>query len=83
LDIITERVPPVAQVRTLAASRLELWLQNPKLNRPAQDLLLAVCANCATHGARDVEVIAHLVKVRLKTKALVQFYLTAMRWAPN
>lgn len=69
----------LVQVRVLAAPRLELWLQNLKLNRPAQELLISVCVNCTTYNARDNEVVAQLVKIRLKTKALVQLYLTGIK----
>lgn len=69
----------LAEVRLAAVPRLELWMQNPKLMRPAQELLMAVCLNCNTHSQRDVEVISQLVKIRLKTKALINLYLTCIR----
>ncbi|XP_046407555.1 integrator complex subunit 1 [Ischnura elegans] len=69
----------LVEVRLTAASRLEMWLQNPKLTRPAQELLLSVCTNCSSHTQRDVEVISHLVKIRLKTKALINLYLGGIR----
>ncbi|KAG8225318.1 hypothetical protein J437_LFUL001933 [Ladona fulva] len=69
----------LVEVRLTAASRLEMWLQNPKLTRPAQELLLSVCTNCSSHTQRDVEVISHLVKIRLKTKALIHLYLGGIR----
>jgi integrator complex subunit 1 len=64
-----------------AAPRLEMWLQNPKLMRPAQELLMSVCLNCSTHTQRDVEVISQLVKIRLKTKALINLYLSCIRYS--
>ncbi|XP_022109567.1 integrator complex subunit 1-like isoform X2 [Acanthaster planci] len=67
------------EVRLLAASRLEMWLQNPKLTRPAQELLMAVCLNCDTHDQEDVEVIGHLIKIRLKTKPLINHYMLSMK----
>ncbi|XP_038064280.1 integrator complex subunit 1-like [Patiria miniata] len=67
------------EVRLLAATRLEMWLQNPKLTRPAQELLMAVCLNCDTHGQEDVEVIGHLIKIRLKTKPLINHYMLSMK----
>nr|CAD7453362.1 unnamed protein product [Timema tahoe] len=69
----------LAEVRLTSASRLEMWLQNPKLMRPAQELLMSVCVNCNTHTQKDVEVISHLVKIRLKTKALINLYLSCIR----
>jgi Protein of unknown function (DUF3677). len=68
------------QVRVASAPRLEMWLQNPKMMRPAQELLMAVCVNCSSHTQRDVEVISHLVKIRLKTKALINLYLSCIRY---
>lgn len=67
------------EIRLLAAPRLEIWLQNPKLMKPAQELLLSICVNCSTHSAKDIQVIAYLAKIRLKTKALINFYLTCIR----
>jgi integrator complex subunit 1 len=69
------------QVRVTSAPRLEMWLQNPKVMRPAQELLMSVCVNCSTHTQRDVEVISHLVKIRLKTKALINLYLSCIRYS--
>uniref|UniRef100_K9IQL1 Uncharacterized protein n=1 Tax=Desmodus rotundus TaxID=9430 RepID=K9IQL1_DESRO len=67
------------EVRLMAVQRLEMWLQNPKLTRPAQDLLMAVCVNCGTHSAEDVDVISHLVKIRLKPKVLLNHYMLCVR----
>ncbi|KAK7791007.1 hypothetical protein R5R35_007901 [Gryllus longicercus] len=69
----------LVEVRLAVVPRLELWLQNPKLMRPAQELLMAVCLNCNTHSQRDVEVISQLVKIRLKTKAVINLYLSCFR----
>ncbi|KAJ9601644.1 hypothetical protein L9F63_000177 [Diploptera punctata] len=69
----------LVEVRILSAPRLEMWLQNPKLMRPAQELLMSICLNCSTHTQRDIEVISHLVKIRLKTKALINLYLSCIR----
>lgn len=68
------------QVRVLVAPRLEVWLQNPKLTRPAQELLMSLCVNCIGHTQRDVEVISALVKIRLKTKNLINNYLAGVRY---
>uniref|UniRef100_T1J830 Uncharacterized protein n=1 Tax=Strigamia maritima TaxID=126957 RepID=T1J830_STRMM len=68
-----------SEVRLIAATRMELWLQNPKLMRPAQELLLSVCLNCNQHNQQDVEVISHLIKIRLKTKPLINHYLFCIR----
>ncbi|XP_048186404.1 integrator complex subunit 1 isoform X1 [Perognathus longimembris pacificus] len=67
------------EVRLLAVQRLEMWLQNPKLTRPAQDLLMSVCMNCNTHGPEDMDVISHLIKIRLKPKVLLNHYMLCVR----
>ncbi|MGH0122324.1 UNVERIFIED_CONTAM: hypothetical protein FKN15_003115, partial [Acipenser sinensis] len=66
-------------VRQMTVQRLEMWLQNPKLTRPAQDLLMSVCMNCNTHGAEDMEVASSLIKIRLKPKVLLNHYMLCVR----
>ncbi|XP_019614901.1 PREDICTED: integrator complex subunit 1-like [Branchiostoma belcheri] len=68
-----------AEVRLMAVQRLEMWLQNPKLTRPAQELLMSVCLNCVTQDPQDVEVVSALIRVRLKTKPLINHYNSCMR----
>lgn len=63
----------------MVAGKLEVWLQNAKLVRPAQELLLAVCVNCFTHTQRDYDVISTIVKMRLKTKSLGNFYVSCIK----
>ncbi|KAL7979401.1 hypothetical protein Chor_015425 [Crotalus horridus] len=67
------------EIRQMAVQRLEMWLQNPKLTRPAQDLLMSVCMNCNTHSAEDVEVVSNLIKIRLKPKVLLNHYMLCVR----
>ncbi|XP_072838924.2 integrator complex subunit 1 [Pogona vitticeps] len=67
------------EIRQMAVQRLEMWLQNPKLTRPAQDLLMSVCMNCNTHGSEDVEVVSNLIKIRLKPKVLLNHYMLCVR----
>ncbi|KAK7174477.1 hypothetical protein R3I93_001635 [Phoxinus phoxinus] len=67
------------EVRLMAVQRLEMWLQNPKLTRPAQDLLMSMCMNCNTHGSDDMEVISNLIKIRLKPKVLLNHYMLCVR----
>ncbi|RWS07795.1 Integrator complex subunit 1-like protein [Dinothrombium tinctorium] len=66
----------VMKVRLIVSQRLEIWLQNPKLTRPAQDLLLALCMNCNEH---DTDVISSLVKMRLKMKPLMNHFVFCIR----
>ncbi|XP_045571005.1 integrator complex subunit 1 isoform X1 [Salmo salar] len=67
------------EVRLMAVQRLEMWLQNPKLTRPAQDLLMSLCMNCNSHGADDMEVISNLIKIRLKPKVILNHYMLCVR----
>ncbi|XP_042293672.1 integrator complex subunit 1 isoform X1 [Sceloporus undulatus] len=67
------------EIRQMAVQRLEMWLQNPKLTRPAQDLLMSVCMNCNTHSSEDVEVVSNLIKIRLKPKVLLNHYMLCVR----
>ncbi|XP_076239229.1 integrator complex subunit 1 isoform X3 [Calliopsis andreniformis] len=67
------------EIRNIAVPRLEVWLHNPKLMRPAQELLSYICYNCTSHTQRDVEVISQLVKMRLKTKAVINLYLNGVK----
>jgi len=63
----------------MVAGKLEVWLQNAKLARPAQELLLAVCVNCTSRTQRDFDVISTIVKMRLKTKAMGNFYVLCIK----
>ncbi|KAJ4932091.1 hypothetical protein JOQ06_010521 [Pogonophryne albipinna] len=67
------------EARLMAVQRLEMWLQNPKLTRPAQDLLMSLCMNSITQGADDMEVISNLIKIRLKPKVLLNHYMLCVR----
>lgn len=67
------------EIRNIAVPKLEMWLHNPKLMRPAQELLSYICYNCTSHTQRDVEVISQLVKMRLKTKAVINLYLNGVK----
>lgn len=69
----------ISEVRSQVAHRLETWLQNPKLTRPAQDLLLTVCMNCNQHNKHDVEVIGYLIRIRLKTKPVVNHFMQCVK----
>lgn len=50
-----------------------------QLTRPAQDLLTSVCMNCSTHSTEDMDVISHLIKIRLKPKVLLSHYMLCIR----
>ncbi|KAG8191071.1 hypothetical protein JTE90_008385 [Oedothorax gibbosus] len=69
----------ISEVRLNVSQKLEIWLQNPKLTKPAQELLLAVCLNCNQHNQHDVEVISQLVKIRIKAKPIINHYLQCMK----
>ncbi|XP_063991596.1 integrator complex subunit 1 [Diachasmimorpha longicaudata] len=67
------------EIRNISVPRLEMWLHNPKLMKPAQELLIYICYNSTTHTQRDIEVISQLVKMRLKTKAVISLYLNGVK----
>lgn len=67
------------EVRLLSAQKLEMWLQNPKLTRSAQDLLMSVCLNCGQNDPNDVEVLSSLIKMRMKTKPLLNHFLACLK----
>ncbi|GFQ87230.1 integrator complex subunit 1 [Trichonephila clavata] len=69
----------ISEVRLQVSQKLEMWLQNPKLTKPAQELLLAVCLNCNQHNQHDVEVISQLIKIRIKAKPIINHYLQCMK----
>lgn len=71
----------LGEVRALASlgGRLEHWMHNGKLMKPAQELLTYLCYNVTGLGQRDNEVLANLVKMRLKTKPLINIYMTCLR----
>lgn len=78
----------VVDVRLAAVQRLEMWLQNPKLSRPAQDLLLFICFNCGQRSGgmgepKELEVATQLLKLRLKNKQLLTHYLICLRELMN
>lgn len=50
-----------------------------KLARASQELLMSVCMNCSQKDGSDLEVIAQLIKMRMKTKPLINHYLACMR----
>lgn len=72
-------VSGIGEVRAMAVTRLELWIHNGKLMKPAQELLTYICYNVTSHSARDHEVLSNLVKMRLKTKALINIYMGCIR----
>ena len=63
------------EIRHLVVPKLEMWIMNPKISRPAQDLLMAVAMNCNTHTTQDTEVIGHFNKFRFKNKPNINLYL--------
>lgn len=61
----------------MVVPRLEMWIMNPKISRPAQELMVAVAMNCTQ--PEDVEVLAGFLKLRLKTKPNVNLFLGCVR----
>lgn len=71
----------ISEVRVLASygGRLEHWMHNGKLMKPAQELLTYICSNVTGQTQRDHEVLANLVKMRLKTKPLINIYMNCLK----
>lgn len=69
----------IAEVRTLSVSRLELWIHNQKLMKPAQELLTHICYNVTGQTHKDNEVLASLVKMRLKSKPLINIFMSCLK----
>ncbi|XP_018336442.1 integrator complex subunit 1 isoform X3 [Agrilus planipennis] len=69
----------LVEIRVIAVSRLETWLHNHKLMKPAQELLAYLCYNCSASTQRDIEVVAQLSKLRLKNKPLVNIFNNCLK----
>lgn len=69
----------ISEVRVLAVSRLESWIHNGKLMKPAQELLTYICYNITGHSAKDHDVLKDLIKMRLKTKPLINIYMSCLK----
>lgn len=69
----------LVEIRIIAVSRIESWLHNHKLMKPAQELLAYLCYNCSANTPRDLEVVAQLSKLRLKNKQMVNYFNNCLR----
>jgi integrator complex subunit 1 len=69
----------IPEVRSLAITRLELWIHNAKMVKPAQELLEYICYNINATQTKDQEVLSQLLKMRLKTKPLINIYMNCLR----
>nr|XP_022905448.1 integrator complex subunit 1 [Onthophagus taurus] len=69
----------LVEIRIIAVSRIENWLHNHKLMKPAQELLAYLCYNCSTNTQRDLEVVAHLSKLRIKNKPMITFFNNCLK----
>lgn len=69
----------IPEVRTLVITRLELWIHNAKLAKPAQELLEYICYNISATQTKDQEVLSQLLKMRLKTKPLINIYMNCLK----
>ncbi|KAH8413865.1 hypothetical protein KR222_010620 [Zaprionus bogoriensis] len=69
----------IAEVRCLSISRLELWIHNGKLVKFAQQLLSYICFNIKGKNSQDSEVLLVLIKMRLKTKPLINHYMSCLK----
>ncbi|XP_049307137.1 integrator complex subunit 1 isoform X1 [Bactrocera dorsalis] len=69
----------LGEVRYLCITRLELWIHNGKLVKYAQQLLYYICYNIKDNHIKDHEVLAILVKIRLKTKPSLNFFMFCIK----
>ncbi|GJQ80377.1 hypothetical protein Trydic_g12240 [Trypoxylus dichotomus] len=69
----------LVEIRIISVSRIENWLHNHKLMKPAQELLAYLCYNCSANTQRDIEVVAQLSKLRLKNKPMVTFFNNCLK----
>lgn len=72
-------VTGIQEVRALCVTRLELWIHNGKLMKPAQELLTYLCYNISAASVKDHEVLSNLVKIRLKTKPLINIFMSCFK----
>ncbi|XP_067629113.1 integrator complex subunit 1 isoform X2 [Eurosta solidaginis] len=69
----------LSEVRYLCITRLELWIHNGKLVKYAQQLLYYICFNIKENNFKDQEVLTILVKIRLKTKPSLNFFMLCIK----
>lgn len=69
----------IQEVRALCVTRMELWIHNSKLGKSAQELLMYLCYNISASDPKDKEVLSNLVKIRLKTKPLINVFMTCFK----
>ena len=69
----------LVEVRQLVVPKLEMWIMNPKVFKPAQELLMVTAMNCSTHSPADVEILGNFIKLRFKNKPNVNQFLAALR----
>ena len=50
-----------------------------QLARVSQELLMSICMNCGDKDGGDLEVMTSLIKMRMKTKPLINHYLACIR----
>lgn len=69
----------LSEVRSLIITRLELWIHNAKMVKPAQELLEYICYNINAAQTKDQDVLSQLLKMRLKTKPLINIYMGCLK----
>lgn len=70
----------IGEVRAMSITRLELWIHNGKLMKPAQELLTYICYNMNAQNVKDTqEVLMNLVKMRLKSKPLTNIFMNSFK----
>ena len=64
-------------IRAFAVLKLEAWIHHQKCSRQAQELLLHLCVNA--NAEIDNELVLSILKLRLKTKPLINFFAQAVK----
>lgn len=75
LLLVTAGVP---NIRLLVAGKLENWMQNPKLSKLSQDLLLTLLLNVTP---MEMETLSTLMRIKLKGKPLLNSFVNCIKEA--
>lgn len=68
----------VPNIRHLVAGKLENWMQNPKLSKLSQDLLLTLLLNVTP---MESETLSMLMRIKLKGKPLLNSFVNCIKEA--
>lgn len=74
-----------SKIRLLSAQKLDLWLQNGKLQRYAIELMLYITANtCDSYTEENLEILMLLVRLRaLRSKQIMAIFQLSLKYNFN